>query len=315
MTSPLIAAGGVYVVIPVHNRRKMTLSCLARLQTTGVLAWAKTIVVDDGSSDGTGAAVRESFPQVLVLDGDGNLWWTGGIVFGMKEAMRLDAKVIMWLNDDCQPRPGTMELLARHSLETGAISVGQTITAAGGLYTGWTKTLWNLKPVICPPGERMPCDTFPGNCVAMPRSVVEEVGYPDAATFPHVLADADYGFRAHAQGFKSVLMGDALCDGIDSLNPRATSWLLDDRPATELLKPLLTRTSTMHPKTYWLFCTRYWPILGAIRFAQPYLKFGLSMAVKAMLPRKLLIQIFGRHSLAWKSQQKCNGTRSLKADK
>ena len=135
MPSPFPALEGVYLVIPVHNRREMTLGCLECLEMDGVLAWAKVIVVDDGSTDGTGAAVRERFPTVVVLDGNGNLWWTGGIVMGMKEAMRRAARAIVWLNDDCRPKPGTMELLATDALETGAISVGQTVsptTTAGG---------------------------------------------------------------------------------------------------------------------------------------------------------------------------------------
>ena len=310
MPSPSAALEGVYLVIPVHNRLGMTLGCLECLESNGVLGWATAIVVDDGSTDGTGAVVRERFPEIVARDGDGLLWWTGGIVVGMKEAMLRGAKVIVWLNDDCRPRPGTIELLAKHAIQTGEISVGQTISPTGGCYTGSAKTLWALTPVVCPAGELAPCDTFTGNCVAIPRRIVEEVGYPDNGKFPHVFADQDYGFRAQALGFKSVVLGDALCDGIDSLNQRATSWLLDGRPARQLLASLLMRTSSLHPPTFWLYSTRYWPVFGPARFAMSYLKLGLSLVIRSVLPRKLLIRAFGHRSVAWKVQAACDSAPS-----
>ena len=54
------------VIIPVHNRRETTLACLRRLTADGVPAWSRIVVVDDGSTDGTGEAVRVEFPDVEI---------------------------------------------------------------------------------------------------------------------------------------------------------------------------------------------------------------------------------------------------------
>ena len=113
-----------FVIIPVHNRREITLGCLACLRAAGDLDWANVVVVDDGSTDGTAEAIRGQFPEVILLNGDGNLWWTGGIVLGMKEGVRRQAEVIVWLNDDSHLRPGSLKALVNHTRETGAISVG-----------------------------------------------------------------------------------------------------------------------------------------------------------------------------------------------
>jgi len=39
----------------------------------------QVIIVDDGSSDRTAEEVAENYPEVTILEGDGNLWWTGAI--------------------------------------------------------------------------------------------------------------------------------------------------------------------------------------------------------------------------------------------
>ncbi|MEI7819675.1 MAG: glycosyltransferase family 2 protein [Verrucomicrobiota bacterium] len=289
----------VFVIIPVHNRREITLGCLACLRAAGDLDWANVVVVDDGSTDGTADAIREKFPEVILLKGDGNLWWTGGIVLGMKEAVRLKAEVIVWLNDDCHPRPGAMGALVSHTLQAGSISVGQTLSSAGAHYFALTKTAWGVRSVPCAAGTVVPCDTFPGNFVAIPRRVVDQVGYPDARTFPHVFADIDYGLRARRHGFEIMAVGDAQGDGVDTVNPRAASWLLDQKPAGQILASVMNRTGTLHPKTYWKFATRHWGVLGVIHWAQSYFRLAICLGVKSIVPRSWLLRWFGRHSVAW----------------
>jgi len=73
------AVKNIYIIIPVHNRKSLTLACLKNLKTNGDLQKYQVIVVDDGSSDRTAEEVAENYPEVTILKGDGNLWWTGAI--------------------------------------------------------------------------------------------------------------------------------------------------------------------------------------------------------------------------------------------
>src|SRR6187549_1054616 len=91
----------VAIVTPVHNRRELTLLCLrslSRVDKTGleIAVW----IVDDGSTDGTSEAVREQFPHVNLVAGDGDLWYTEGTNVGVREALKWKPDFVLMMNDD-----------------------------------------------------------------------------------------------------------------------------------------------------------------------------------------------------------------------
>ena len=86
----------VAIVTPVHNRKEITLQCLrsiSRLENDG-LEFA-TFIVDDGSTDGTGSAIRAEFPEVEIIEGDGHLWFTEGTNVGIRAALRHNPDYIL----------------------------------------------------------------------------------------------------------------------------------------------------------------------------------------------------------------------------
>ena len=67
----------IAVLITCHNRKDTTLSCLGRLFS--IRKDIDVYCVDDNSTDGTADAIRENFPQVNLIRGDGNLFWCRGM--------------------------------------------------------------------------------------------------------------------------------------------------------------------------------------------------------------------------------------------
>ena len=68
----------VHIILPVHNRKAITLGfvyCLAR-QTYSRYT---LLLVDDGSGDGTAEAVSKLMPTCTVLRGTGDWWWAGSL--------------------------------------------------------------------------------------------------------------------------------------------------------------------------------------------------------------------------------------------
>jgi GT2 family glycosyltransferase len=94
----------LYIIIPVFNRWHYTRECLEslRLQTNQDF---RTVVVDDGSTDETAAALARDYPEVEVVTGDGNLFWTAGVNAGIRRALALGADRVMTLNNDVVTAP------------------------------------------------------------------------------------------------------------------------------------------------------------------------------------------------------------------
>jgi len=296
----------VVIIIPVYNRRETTIQCLESLRTDSVFDWAHVVVVDDASSDGTGDAVRRLFPseQVTVLEGDGNLWWAGGIKMGMEYAYQKNADYMVWFNDDCRPQnEGALKLLLDSSERSMCISVGQARCPSGMVYGGSKKTFLGTTAVDCSKRQELPCETFAGNAVCFPRFVVDRIGFPDAKNFP-MMADADYGFRATKAGIPAMVIGDALFENDDNLNVEHESFLLSERRTGALLKATFGSIKSFYylPSVCRMKLRHYGGGQCFLWLFVVLSKYATFVLLRIVLSRNARIKLFGKHLRAWKVQ-------------
>src|SRR5688500_14585228 len=91
--------GHVAVVVPVHNRLSYTKRLLSELRCSEYEE-ALVVVVDDGSTDGTGEYLRRHEPDAVVLRGPGDLWWSGAANVGCRFSVTRGARVLILFNND-----------------------------------------------------------------------------------------------------------------------------------------------------------------------------------------------------------------------
>jgi GT2 family glycosyltransferase len=164
----------------------------------------EVFLVDDGSTDGTSAAVMEKFPDVKIIRGTGNLYWNRGMRLAWSEAAKEDFDYYLWLNDDTMLfETALADMLNCASITNEkALICGTTKSAINGTitYGGRSKT----KGLLEPNNQLQQCDYFNGNCVLVPRDVYKVVGNLDYI-FSHSTGDWDYGLRAAKAGIKSFI--------------------------------------------------------------------------------------------------------------
>lgn len=196
----------VWIVIPVHNRRSLTQACLESLEQQSVSG--HVLVVDDGSTDGTAEMLAERFPTVVILSGDGSLWWSGAVNLGIQYALDAGCEYVLTLNDDTTFASDMVESFLRVAeaypdTVQGAVAVDRTTGAVkyGAIHQDWVAATARSLPPPPDAGSLQPSDYLCGRGLWIPRRVLEAVGIFRAEVLPQGLADYEFTQRARAGGF------------------------------------------------------------------------------------------------------------------
>lgn len=197
------------VIICAFNGVKVLPDCLRTLRASRDVAF-ETIVVDNGSADGSAELVRRDFPDVKLIAAGRNLGFAGGNNLGIRAAR---GELIVLLNQDTEVPP---EWLARLCVpfardpRIGAVGCkllypgGRIIQHAGGvLYpNGLTQHLGNGEEdrgQWDAPGERL---YVTGAALGLRRAALRQAGLLDPAYYPAYYEEIDLLFRLNRAGWK-----------------------------------------------------------------------------------------------------------------
>jgi GT2 family glycosyltransferase len=97
----------ISIVLLNWNGKTDTLHCLDSL-TQVTSPPFETILVDNGSSDDSVAAIRERFPRICIIETGNNLGFAAGNNVGIREALHRGADFILLLNNDTLVDPNLL---------------------------------------------------------------------------------------------------------------------------------------------------------------------------------------------------------------
>jgi glycosyltransferase involved in cell wall biosynthesis len=265
----------VHIILPVHNRRELTLACMSMLFQVEDIQRFSIVVVDDGSTDGTGETILDLYPSITVLKGNGTLWWTGAIAKGMQYAYNQGAEFIIWLNDDCELTPETLKSLVQFCQDHPKAIAGAQGFAKNDPQTlafgGKRKTWQGYRYLKADKLQILPCDLLSGNIVCLPRAVIDEIGYPDTRITPHYGGDSLYLVRAKKAGFQLYI--DARypawsLPGEPRLYP--THWLTCEGEPSRLIKLVFNPKSGLSWRVWLHFNWEAYSVWGLVMFFKKY---------------------------------------------
>ena len=200
------------IVIPNWNGRDLLEKYLPSvIAAAGRVAGSEVIVVDNGSTDGSAAFIRERFPQVRVVALENNLGFGGGSNAGFRAARH---DVVVLLNSDMRVEPVFLRPLLDGFTDERVFSVScqiffsdrDKIREETGLTEFWCergslRVRHRTEPDI---RELYPCAYGGGGSCAFDRRKFLDLGGFDEVLAPFYLEDTDLGYMAWKRGWKNL---------------------------------------------------------------------------------------------------------------
>ena len=205
------------VIIVNWNTKDLLYQCLCSFYTRVRKIEMEVFVVDNGSSDGSGGAIREKFPEVILIENKMNL----GFAKANNQVLSLSkGRYLLLLNPDTQVKEGSIERLFSfmdNHLEAGIVGA-QLLNADGSKqnsianFPSLASELLNksllrrLFPRKFPGKERhyvepIEVDSVIGACMMVRRKAMEQVGLLDEDYFLF-LEETDWCYRMKKAGWK-----------------------------------------------------------------------------------------------------------------
>jgi GT2 family glycosyltransferase len=207
-------------VVPVFNKLPLTLRFLDSFRNVRYPRHS-VVLVDDGSTDGTADAVAARFPEVVLLRGDGNLWWSGGTNLGVRHALDNGYDYVLTINNDTVVHPDFLSRLVATAEANPRSLVGacikfldepEKIWAAGGHMNFASGVILQLRlngatrAALGPAHpDTFPVDILTGCGALVPAACFREIGLYDERWCPQYHGDSEYTLRAWKHGYRVLV--------------------------------------------------------------------------------------------------------------
>ena len=206
---PLVA-----LVVPVHNGKEDTGEFLDSLKRVSYPNY-KIIIIDDGSTDGTKEMIRQEYPEVMLLKGNGNLWSSGAINMGIEKAIDIAAKYVLQIDNDTVVDPEFISALVDAAEENPRSIIVPKVyqyhdpkrIEKAGYERHWFGLFYypagygEIDQGQYDSQQDVPwADTM----MLVNTTFFKDIGMMDAENLPLYGADMDFTLRAHKRGYRII---------------------------------------------------------------------------------------------------------------
>lgn len=284
-----IGQNNLTIVIPTFNRKDLLRNLLSQLISLARLVncfHVEIVVVVDGSTDGTIDMLKNEFPYVHIVCGDGNWWYTKCMNEGFKYAIKNShPDFILSLNDDIELPDNYLlsiynayEKLDKESI-IGSISLTyelpHRVTFSGikkinKVFLNLSRYHDNFQEVdVNSLSGTYPSEVLPGRGMFIPIAIAKKLNFLDE-TFPQYHSDFDFCLRAREQGIKIYVSWNSVIYSHHKSTSSSTSYLGGGMQS--LIKSYFNKYSRRYLKSEIIFYLRHGiPILLPIFLASSLL--------------------------------------------
>jgi hypothetical protein len=211
----------VVIVVLNWNGREDSFECLSSLRAVAY-RHVKVLLVDNGSTDGSVAFLKEKFPEIELIENARNVGFAEGNNVGIRRAQEMGAEFVLLLNNDTTVEPAfLMELVDAAQADERIGVIGPRLNRAakrdrvwfaGGkisMWLGWTRHVGNRSKDRGQFTGVVDEDYQTGAAMMLSREALAKTGLLDA-DYVSYFEDADLCVRARRAGFRVVCCRDAL---------------------------------------------------------------------------------------------------------
>lgn len=230
----------ISVIVVTYDRRQLVLGCLATVDAalTAVDGECEIILVDNGSSDGTVAAVCDVHPAARIVALARNEGFAGGVAAGLEWAR---GEWIALVNNDAELERDALKQLVkagRSSADVGSVAAQMRFAHRPDLINSAGIDVDRLgvavdrklgEPVDPPNAPMEEVFGASGGAALLRRTMLDQVGGLDPSFFAY-LEDVDLAWRARAAGWRALYVPGAIVVHHHSVTSRHGSpfkhWLV-----------------------------------------------------------------------------------------
>ena len=221
--------------VVVHYRARPHAERAVRALLSGTRVPDRVVIVDNRSGDGSADVLRDSFPDVEVVEAAANLGAAAGMNFGARRLLAAGIDGVLLVTADCAVAASAVALLesrlqAAPTLGAAGPLLGRSsapseVFSAGGFVDRRTWDPWHVRDPTrveqWAGAAPRPRDWLDGACVLVRAEAFRQVGFLDEHYF-HYFDDVDHHLRLRSGGW-----------GVECV-PAAVAWQEPGRVVREL---------------------------------------------------------------------------------